>query len=174
MQRYVSLLRGINVGGRTIKMGDLKACYEDAGFTQVSTLLQSGNVTFASDCADSQEIQAQLELAVGKRFEFKVHIWVTRWDVLRHILTDYPFESSNENFQHYVVFTRPEITGPLSELSGANNKDLETIQEGKEVVYWSVLKGMTLATPFAKRLTTSQFKEYHTVRNLKTLRKLID
>ena len=47
MARYVALLRGINVGGNNmIKMADLKACFEDGGFTDVATYIQSGNVLF--------------------------------------------------------------------------------------------------------------------------------
>ena len=46
---YLALLRGINVGGNNIiKMADLKACFEQMGFEDVSTYIQSGNVIFAS------------------------------------------------------------------------------------------------------------------------------
>jgi len=42
---YVALLRGINVGGKNlIKMSELKACFEVAGFQEVVTYIQSGNV----------------------------------------------------------------------------------------------------------------------------------
>ena len=48
--RYVALLRGINVGGKTlIKMADLRACVEQLGFDDVSTYIASGNVLFATD-----------------------------------------------------------------------------------------------------------------------------
>ena len=41
--RYVALLRGINVGGKTlIRMPDLKACVEALGFDDVSTFIASG------------------------------------------------------------------------------------------------------------------------------------
>jgi uncharacterized protein (DUF1697 family) len=44
---YVALLRGINVGGKNlIKMPELKACFEVAGFQEVVTYIQSGNVLF--------------------------------------------------------------------------------------------------------------------------------
>ena len=43
--QYLALLRGINVGGNNIiKMADLKACFENMGFTEVVTYIQSGNV----------------------------------------------------------------------------------------------------------------------------------
>jgi uncharacterized protein (DUF1697 family) len=47
--RYVALLGGINVGGKNlIRMPALKACFEDAGFEDVTTYIQSGNVLFRS------------------------------------------------------------------------------------------------------------------------------
>jgi len=45
MGRYVALLRGINVGGQHIvPMADLRACLTDAGYGDVQTYIQSGNV----------------------------------------------------------------------------------------------------------------------------------
>ena len=47
--KYVSLLRGINVGGNNIiKMADLKECFNDMGFANVRTYIQSGNVLFTA------------------------------------------------------------------------------------------------------------------------------
>src|SRR5690606_31394263 len=44
---HVALLRGINVGGKNvIPMSALKSCFEDAGATDVATLIASGNVVF--------------------------------------------------------------------------------------------------------------------------------
>ena len=49
MTTYVALLRGINVGGKNlIRMPALKACFEENGFEDVSTYIQSGNVLFAT------------------------------------------------------------------------------------------------------------------------------
>ena len=49
MTTYVALLRGINVGGKNlIKMPALKACFEENGFEDVATYIQSGNVLFSS------------------------------------------------------------------------------------------------------------------------------
>lgn len=48
MTAYVALLRGINVGGRTLKMDVLRAAAEDCGFGAVQTYIQSGNVLFTT------------------------------------------------------------------------------------------------------------------------------
>ena len=47
MQTYVSILRGINVGGhKKIKMADLKSVLEENGLKAVTTYIQSGNLIF--------------------------------------------------------------------------------------------------------------------------------
>ena len=54
-QRYVVLLRGVNVGGRTtVAMPALRAACEAAGCTEVSTYIQSGNVVLTSDLGETR------------------------------------------------------------------------------------------------------------------------
>ena len=49
MNKYISILRGINVSGqKLIKMADLKELYESLNFKNVQTYIQSGNVIFCS------------------------------------------------------------------------------------------------------------------------------
>ncbi len=48
--RYLALLRGVNVGGKNIiAKDDLRECFEDLGYTNVRTYIQSGNILFGSD-----------------------------------------------------------------------------------------------------------------------------
>ena len=73
MNVYLSLLRGVNVGSHgRIKMQDLVELYQSLGFSEVHTVLQSGNVVFASRLKDRvlmarrihQELQRRLDLTV--------------------------------------------------------------------------------------------------------------
>ncbi len=75
--RYVALLRGINVGGKTlIKMGELKTCIEALGLDSVSTYIASGNVLFESEEADGAELETKIERAVEQRFGLPVKVVV--------------------------------------------------------------------------------------------------
>src|SRR5204863_7868705 len=68
--RYIALLRGINVGGKTlIKMADLKAAVEALDLDDVSTYIASGNLLFASDDKDAAALEQRLEAAIEARFE---------------------------------------------------------------------------------------------------------
>jgi uncharacterized protein (DUF1697 family) len=68
MARYVLLLRGINVGGnRRVSMQDLRALLAGLGYTDVATLLQSGNAVFTSTRRQADKVCAEVEQAiVGK------------------------------------------------------------------------------------------------------------
>ncbi len=56
MNRYAAFLRAINISGKNkISMGELKAGFEDLGFSQVQTILNSGNVAFSCGNAATAE-----------------------------------------------------------------------------------------------------------------------
>jgi uncharacterized protein (DUF1697 family) len=59
MSSFVALLRGINVGRKNLlRMPDLAACFRDAGYRDVHTYIQSGNVLFTSDRPGGPELEA--------------------------------------------------------------------------------------------------------------------
>ncbi len=75
MPRCVALLRAVNVGGVKVAMSDLKALCEGLGFTEISTLLNSGNVVFTSaksGGAIEKLLKAGLEKKLGRGTDFLV------------------------------------------------------------------------------------------------------
>jgi len=76
--RYISILRGINVGGnRKILMKDLKSLYDGLGFLKVETYIQSGNVVFEADLKlSTAELEAKIEQAIIGTFGFDVPVIV--------------------------------------------------------------------------------------------------
>jgi len=68
MPTHVALLRGINVGGRNrVAMADLHEVVPGLGHTEVATYIQSGNVVFTSEEADTATIAAALERAIAEQ-----------------------------------------------------------------------------------------------------------
>lgn len=73
MTTYLSILRGINVSGqKMIKMPDLKALYENMGFKNVSTYIQSGNVIFENK--EDNELSKKIEKKIFEKYDFHVPI----------------------------------------------------------------------------------------------------
>jgi len=80
----IAVLRAVNVGGRSMPMADLRAMVEGLGFTDVRTLLQSGNLVFRGE-GNADAIEARLEAASEQRFGFQADFLVrdlTEWDAM--------------------------------------------------------------------------------------------
>lgn len=69
MPRFVVLLRGVNVGkGNRVPMAEFKLLLERLGYTEVKTLLNSGNATFVSPARSGAKLAAAIAVEVERRF----------------------------------------------------------------------------------------------------------
>jgi uncharacterized protein (DUF1697 family) len=90
--RYVALLRGINVGGRQkVKMADLRSLLSGLGYTDVSTLLQSGNAVFAAVDISREALAAKIEDRIATDLGLTVTVMVRTVDDLRRAVEQIPF-----------------------------------------------------------------------------------
>ena len=102
MQKYISILRGINVGGkRKILMKDLKKIYQNLGFFDVETYIQSGNVIFESRF-DRNEISGKIEKAIFEKYAFEVPVIVRTKEELLNIQSSNPFVKNEDEKQELI------------------------------------------------------------------------
>jgi len=93
MTAYAALLRAVNVGGTgLIRMADLKALCEKAGFGNVVTLLQSGNVVFTARGSDTA-VAKKLADAIEKSHGFRPMIAVRTADEIEAAMQANPFRA---------------------------------------------------------------------------------
>lgn len=171
MTKYVAFLRGINVGGRIIKMADLVTCCEKAGLKHVKTVLQTGNVVFESDVSES-ELKTILEKALTETFDYVAKVQIVSISQLQRIVDKYPFGEPVLEMHDYVIFIEDGLEEALLAEDYALSAS-EKVAAGDAVVYWRVEKGQTLKSAFAKHLTKAKYRQFNTNRNLKTLRKIL-
>lgn len=70
---YVAFLRGINVGGHhKLPMENLKQIFESLGYTNIKTILNSGNVIFDAPIQDLEEIETTIEKTLESNAGFPV------------------------------------------------------------------------------------------------------
>ena len=106
MQIYISILRGINVGGnRILKMEALRALYAELGFRNVQTYIQSGNVIFQYDQATSGELGIKIASAIAEKFALDVPVIVIELEELRQIIADNPFSKETSKDIRYLHVT---------------------------------------------------------------------
>lgn len=108
---YVALLRGVNVGGITIRSADLRELFAGLGFDNVRTYLASGNVRFTSDAAERAELKAMTEQALTERFGYEAWIVLVTLDELRRARDELPFDSADTSHNSYVIFCADGVTG---------------------------------------------------------------
>lgn len=176
MNTYIALLRGINVSGhKIIKMAELKKMFEDIGFQNVKTYIQSGNVVFQTNESDIVELEKSIRKAIEETFGFEVHVKILIPEEIKAALTENPFlkDDSLDIKQHYFVF--------LDQIPSEENwnilKNLELKGEQMALfekvlfVYYTNGAGQSKLTT---NLIESKLKVAATSRNLNTTKKMME
>lgn len=176
MNTYIALLRGINVSGhKIIKMAELKKMFENLGFQNVKTYIQSGNVVFQTNETAIPKLEKSIRKGIENTFGFDVQIQILISDEIRKALEINPFlkDNSLDIKQHYFVFL-DEIP---SEENWNNLKNMELKGEQMSLadkvlfVYYTNGAGQSKLTT---NLIESKLKVAATARNLNTTRKLLE
>ncbi|UVO11219.1 DUF1697 domain-containing protein [Mycobacterium sp. SVM_VP21] len=170
MTRYALFLRGVNVGGVNLKMAEVAATLTAAGFSEVRTLLASGNVLLDSP-ADAAKVRAAAEAALRERFGYEAWVLVYDVETVRDIVAAYPFEPEVPDVHSYVTFVADHAA--LTELSKLAADADEKITLGDGVIYWQIPKGDTLTSTVGKTMGNKRYKSATTTRNLRTLSKML-
>ena len=94
MKRYVAFLRGMNLGRRRIKNGELCACFADMGFSSVAAFLASGNVIFDAALDDPAGVSARIESGLRQALHYDVPTFLRSADEVRAITRYQPFTAA--------------------------------------------------------------------------------
>jgi uncharacterized protein (DUF1697 family) len=106
MTTFVALLRAVNVGGRKVPMSDLRKVVEGAGFDDVRTYIQSGNLVFTGK-GRRADIEAKLEQVIGAKFRFEVPVVVRTAEEWSAIAASNPFPDAPPNVVYAMVSKAP-------------------------------------------------------------------
>ena len=122
MPRYVALLRGVSP--MNAKMADLKACFETMGFTDVTTVLSSGNVAFTGAAKPESTLAKVIESGMTKHLPRSFPVIVRKSDHLLALLKTDPYSGFrlSPKAKKVVTFLSQPHQGNLSlpiELDGA-------------------------------------------------------
>lgn len=177
MPHYVALLRGINLGKRRIKMPVLAQLFEDQGFSDISTILASGNVVFSAPSrsgsklagAISTHLESELGYPVPTRIraasDLRAAIAVTPFDDL---FSDQPHASTQVTFFDQPL--PPELAAELESRSTATDR-LRVI--GREL-YWRCATKLSDSPLWKNSRQNPHNLPQGTTRNLQTLAKIVD
>jgi uncharacterized protein (DUF1697 family) len=104
--KYVAFLRGIGPSNPNMRGAKLKEAAEAAGFTNVQTLLASGNVIFESDLSDRSKIESKLEETWPAKLGFNSKTIVRSQEQLQKLVDADPYKGTeHSNRKTYLLVT---------------------------------------------------------------------
>ncbi len=174
MARFAALLRGINVGGKNlIKMSALKACFEEHGFEDVTTYIQSGNVLFSAKGRGS-ELTSRVERALSVRFGADIPVVVRSRKQLQQIVDGAPegFGDEPAEFRYDVLFLKEPLTAEEALAVVPRKAGVDEVSAGASVLYFSRLIRKATQSQLTRVIGMPIYKSM-TVRNWNTTTKLL-
>lgn len=173
MTEWVALLRGVNVGGVTIRSAELREVLSSMGLADVRTFLASGNASFRSP-RGREELKSAIEAALGERFGYDAWIVLVTRVEIEAAITSFPFDAADPERQPWVIFCVDSATrDELADAARALDAEIDPVAAGSDVVYWNPAKGRSTDTPFAKVIARATYRARTTNRNLRTLQKIV-
>jgi uncharacterized protein (DUF1697 family) len=171
--RYVALLRGINVGGKTlIKMADLKTCIEELGLDEVSTYIASGNLLFESTERSAAKLETKIERAIEERFELPVKVVVLDRASFGRIVQAIPKSwAGDKTLRANVAFVRRGTNAQTVVRELQPDPAVEKVKAVKGAILWATKRDAVNRSVMRKLIGGAAYKEL-TVRNLNTTLKL--
>lgn len=171
--KFVSVLRGINVGGnRKIKMADLKDLLHSNGFKNVVTYIQSGNLIFDYDSDNTQDVSNLIKKIIEDNYGYDVPTISILETEFTKVFMNNPFTDKYPIEHLHAIFLSEEPEKDMfNELKGFAQDEL--IELSGTVIY------MKCDLKYAKVKLTNNFVEKKlkvnaTTRNWKTVTKLND
>ncbi len=181
---YLALLRGINVGGNNIiPMAALKKCFEDMGFTNVATYIQSGNVMFDAalppplappQAGGADHLTTTIERALSKKFRYASRVLVVPYALLKEAVRRAPkeFGADAAHYRYDVIFLFPSTTAREAMKSVRTKEGVDIASAGKQVLYLSRLTSKA-AQSYLPRIIKLPIYKSMTIRNWNTTTKLL-
>jgi len=139
MATYIAFLRAINVGGRFVKMADLRAGLSHKGFGEVESYIQSGNLRFTSSLRSGAAVELAVETALEELCGFTVRT-IVRTPAQLGELTSYgvrlaaPLEGE---LRRYVSFLKEDPDDAfVATMNGWDVAGERAHVNGREVYLW--------------------------------------
>lgn len=181
MTRYLALLRGVNVGaGNRIRMDDLRRLFEENGFSDVETYIQSGNVLFSSNLGERVTSETIVRLLL-EGAQIKTTVVLRNFDELHALVSACPFsveeidmvQRENTESESFYVALLPQVPpesviAKLAEIP-ADGDRFAVVGRDIYVLLHRSIRISKLAIKLQKLLPEATFRNWNTITKLNDL-----
>jgi uncharacterized protein (DUF1697 family) len=172
--KWAAMLRGINLGKRQLKSAELKAVVEGMGFTEVKTILASGNVVFEAGDAEPEALEHDLHAALEKATGLKSEVFVRNRAELAALIDANPFPDEARERPSFLVvsFHRDSVDqAAIDRLAASYDGPERMVVVGRELFTdFPDGQGRSNLIPVLQKAKLSQA---NTGRNWNTVQKLL-
>lgn len=170
--KYVALLRGINVGGyNKVDMKQLIAAMSKAGFEEVSSYINSGNIFFSADDTEAR-LTNKLEQLIKNEFGFDIKVLLRNKDNIDELTGSIPPEWTNGSEMKCDVMFLWDNYNDKSVLKQLTIKpEIDEVNYVHGALIWRVDRNNVTKSGMMKIVGTELYRNM-TVRNCNTVRKI--
>ena len=171
MKAHIALLGGINVGGhKKVPMLELRDLLTKAGFQNVQTYIQSGNVVFQSSIEIS-ELEKIIQKSIYNHFGFEVSVIIKTNKQLQVILDNYPLSEEKKEKSYFIMLNKIPDSNLVNEVDKIAYENEEIIIKN-DCIYFCCSTGYG-RTKFNMNTYERKLNVVGTSRNYKTMVKLL-
>lgn len=175
MPAYIALVRGINVGGKSMPMAALRALFAKLGYADARTYIQSGNAVFTASGKDGRKIAAGLEAAIAKAFGYEAAVIVRSLEEWRGLLEANPYGKRKlaEGERLFITFLEdPPAKAAAAALEAVRDPKDEVKVRGSEA--FLLVRGSYGESNLSNAFVEKKLGVRATTRNLPTTLKLLE
>jgi len=127
---YLSFLRGVNVGGHTVKMETLRQLFSDLGLTHVRSYIQSGNISFETVEPNRAALTRKIEAHLSQSLGFEVPVFLRTPAEVEQALQLDPFQHMEvtPDMRLFILFLSEPLPVELILPLHSPGKDFEIVQ----------------------------------------------
>jgi uncharacterized protein (DUF1697 family) len=172
--RYVAMLRGVNVGGKTIKMAALARLFSDLGYGDVVTYIQSGNVVFTSPSRRADALARAIEARITRDLGIDVRVLLRSRAELERVQHANPLlRAGADPSKLHVTFLTTKPAAALVRAAGALDFGADEFRVVGREVYVHCPNGYG-RTKINNTFFEQKLHVVATTRNWNTVNKLLD
>lgn len=171
--RYAAFMRALNVGGRIVKMDELKRHFVKLGFSNVESFIASGNIVFESSSKSGAALEKKISSALAKALGYEVVTFVRTIAEVSEIAAYTPFKGLTDAPTFVVGFLIEPLSAAATKKLMALGSKVDRFHVRGREVWWHSENSQADST-FSNAVLEKTLGVRTTFRNMRTVRKMAD
>lgn len=169
MSNFIIFLRGINVSGKhKIRMPELKEVLFEAGYTNIQTYIQSGNIFITKSNISTIQIEQEIQKIIFEKWNFSIEVFCYTIRNFLAIVKEHPYQNLEK--RNYFCFYKQEVKDLLPLAPYQKDEQISLNSNCIHIQYPESYSKSKISTNFIEK----KLNCIATMRNWNTVSKMLD